>query len=572
MLDLVIKGGTVLDGTGAPARTADVGIRDGAVVSIGDVDEPARSSLDAGGLMVAPGFVDLHTHYDAQLAWDPSASPSPLHGVTTVLGGNCGFSLAPSGPEHADYLMRLMARVEGMPLAALEKGLAWDWRSFGDWMDRLEGRIGVNAGFLVGHSTLRRVVMGDAASEGAPAGEKDVAAMVAELHAAIESGAMGFSTSQAHTHHDGSGAPVPSRSSDAAEMLALAAAIRDHEGTTLELILPGCLNGFNDDEIELMASLSVAARRPANWNVLAVTSMDPDGWRRQLEASTRAAERGGRVVALTLPYGMSIRLSFLTGTVIDGLPGWGPILGLPVEERLRALSDPEVRRRMAEGAASPEAGVLGYLARWHRLEILETFSPVNDGLEGRRVSDIAKERGQDAFDTLLDIVVADGLRTGLRPPMPQATEEDWRLRAESWRDPRTVVGGSDAGAHLDMMCGAVYSTSLLASVRDHGTVSWEEAVQQLSDVPARLYGLRGRGRLAEGWAADVVLFDPDRVAPGKERTVEDLPGGAWRLYAGAEGVEHVLVNGTAVVKEGVATGAVPGSLLRSGRDTETVLP
>ncbi len=572
MLDLVIKGGTVLDGTGAPARTADVGIRDGAVVSIGDVDEPARSSLDAGGLMLAPGFVDLHTHYDAQLAWDPSASPSPLHGVTTVLGGNCGFSLAPSGPEHADYLMRLMARVEGMPLAALEKGLAWDWRSFGDWMDRLEGRIGVNAGFLVGHSTLRRVVMGDAASEGAPAGEKDVAAMVAELHAAIESGAMGFSTSQAHTHHDGSGAPVPSRSSDAAEMLALAAAIRDHEGTTLELILPGCLNGFNDDEIELMASLSVAARRPANWNVLAVTSMDPDGWRRQLEASTRAAERGGRVVALTLPYGMSIRLSFLTGTVIDGLPGWGPILGLPVEERLRALSDPEVRRRMAEGAASPEAGVLGYLARWHRLEILETFSPVNDGLEGRRVSDIAKERGQDAFDTLLDSVVADGLRTGLRPPMPQATEEDWRLRAESWRDPRTVVGGSDAGAHLDMMCGAVYSTSLLASVRDHGTVSWEEAVQQLSDVPARLYGLRGRGRLAEGWAADVVLFDPDRVAPGKERTVEDLPGGAWRLYAGAEGVEHVLVNGTAVVKEGVATGAVPGSLLRSGRDTETVLP
>ncbi|MHB1854171.1 MAG: N-acyl-D-amino-acid deacylase family protein [Acidimicrobiales bacterium] len=572
MLDLVIKGGTVLDGTGAPARTADVGIRDGAVVSIGDVDEPARSSLDAGGLMVAPGFVDLHTHYDAQLAWDPSASPSPLHGVTTVLGGNCGFSLAPSGPEHADYLMRLMARVEGMPLAALEKGLAWDWRSFGDWMDRLEGRIGVNAGFLVGHSTLRRVVMGDAASEGAPAGEKDVAAMVAELHASIESGALGFSTSQAHTHHDGSGAPVPSRSSDAAEMLALAAAIRDHEGTTLELILPGCLNGFNDDEIELMASLSVAARRPANWNVLAVTSMDPDGWRRQLEASTRAAERGGRVVALTLPYGMSIRLSFLTGTVIHGLPGWGPILGLPVEERLRALSDPEVRRRMAEGAASPEAGVLGYLARWHRLEILETFSPVNDGLEGRRVSDIAKERGQDAFDTLLDIVVADGLRTGLRPPMPQATEEDWRLRAESWRDPRTVVGGSDAGAHLDMMCGAVYSTSLLASVRDHGTVSWEEAVQQLSDVPARLYGLRGRGRLAEGWAADVVLFDPDRVAPGKERTVEDLPGGAWRLYAGAEGVEHVLVNGTAVVKEGVATGAVPGSLLRSGRDTETVLP
>ena len=572
MLDLLIRGGTVLDGTGAPARQADVGIRDGVVVSVGGEDEPATASLDATGLMVAPGFVDLHTHYDAQLAWDPTASPSTLHGVTTVLGGNCGFSLAPSGPEHADYLMRLMARVEGMPLAALEQGLSWNWRGFGDWLSTLEGRIGVNAGFLAGHSALRRVVLGDSSNDGEAAGEEAVAAMVAQLHEAIAAGALGFSTSQAHTHNDGSGSPVPSRSADRAELLALAAAIAEHEGTTLELILPGCVNGFNDDEVELMAALSAAAHRPANWNVLAVTSLDPDGWRRQLEASTYASDRGGRVVALTLPYSMTIRLSFLTGSVIDGLPGWAPVLGLPVEERLKALSDPEVRRRLAEGAASPEAGVLGYLARWHRLEILETFSPLNEGLEGRRISEIAKERNQDAFDTLLDIVVADGLRTGLRPQMPQATEEDWRLRAESWRDPRTVVGGSDAGAHLDMMCGAVYSTSLLASVRDQATVSWEEAVQQLSDVPARLYGLKGRGRLVPGWRADVVLFDPERVAPDRERTRDDLPGGAARLFAGAIGVEHVLVNGTAVVSDGRSTGALPGTLMRSGRDTETVRP
>ena len=572
MLDLLIKGGTVVDGTGAPPRRVDVGIRDGVVVSVGSDHEPAGTSLDATGLMVAPGFVDLHTHYDAQLAWDPTASPSTLHGVTTVLGGNCGFSLAPSGPEHADYLMRLMARVEGMPLAALEKGLSWDWRGFGDWLATLEGRIGVNAGFLAGHSALRRVVLGDDANDGEAASESALAAMVDQLHQAIAAGALGLSTSQAHTHNDGTGSPVPSRSADRAELLGLAAAISEHDGTTLEFILPGCLNGFSEEEVDLMAALSAAARRPANWNVLAVTSLDPDGWRRQLEASTYAASRGGRVVALTLPHGMSIRLSFLTGSVIDGLPGWAPVLGLPVEERIAALSDPDVRRRMAEGAASPEAGVLGYLARWHRLEILETFSPVNDGLEGRRVSDIAKERGQDAFDALLDIVVADGLRTGLRPPMPEATEEDWRLRAESWRDPRTVVGGSDAGAHLDMMCGAVYSTALLASVRDHDTVSWEEAVQQLSDAPARLYGLTGRGRLVPGWAADVVLFDPERVGPDRERTRDDLPGGASRLFAGAIGVEHVLVNGTSVVTEGRPTGSLPGDLLRSGRDTETVLP
>jgi N-acyl-D-aspartate/D-glutamate deacylase len=184
---------------------------------------------------------------------------------------------------------------------------------------------------------------------------------------------------------------------------------------------------------------------------------------------------------------------------------------------------------------------------------------------------VAAERGVDAFDALLDVVVADGLRTGLRPPIPEPSEEDWRLRAEVWQDPRTVVGGSDAGAHLDMMCGAIYSSSLLASVREHETLPWEEAVRQLTDVPARLYGLRGRGRLAEGWHADVVIFDPERVAPGPERTVEDLPGRAARLFADASGFEHVLVNGVPVVSAGGFTGATPGTLLRSGRDTETVL-
>ncbi|MHB1486222.1 MAG: N-acyl-D-amino-acid deacylase family protein [Acidimicrobiales bacterium] len=574
MLDLLIKGGTLIDGTGAPARMADVGIRDTVVAAIGTAasNESARATLDAEGLVVAPGFVDLHTHYDAQLAWDPSASPSPLHGVTTAIGGNCGFSLAPAGPEHADYLMRLMARVEGMPLAALTAGLAWDWSSFGDWMDGLDGRVGLNAGFLVGHSTLRRVVLGEGATGPLTgrAGAGAVAAMVAELHAALEAGALGFSTSQAPTHHDGDGSPVPSRAASPAELMALAGAVRDHEGTTLELILAGCLNGFSDDEVELMTSLSLAADRPANWNVLGVSSLDPDGWRRQLGASTRAAERGARILALTLPHSMSIRLSFLTGTVLDGLPGWGEVMGLALPDRMRALAQPDVRRRMAERAASPEAGVLAHLAAWHRLEILETFMPANEGLVGQSVGHVARQRGQDPFDVLVDIVLADGLRTGLRPPMPEPTAQDWRLRAEAWRDTRTVVGGSDAGAHLDMMCGAVYSTALLASVREHATLSWEEAVHQLTDVPARLYGLRGRGRLAEGWAADVVLFDPGTVAPGPERTRADLPGGASRLYAESEGVRHVLVNGTAVVRDARLTGATPGTLLRSGRDTDTV--
>jgi N-acyl-D-aspartate/D-glutamate deacylase len=568
MLDLLIRGGTVIDGTGAPARRADVAVDAGRVRSVGDTDDTATTVIDADGLYVVPGFVDLHTHYDAQLTWDPSASPSPLHGVTTVIGGNCGFSLAPSGPAHADYLARMMARVEGMPLSSLEQ-LDWTWTSFGDWLGRLDGRIGVNAGFLVGHSAVRRTVMGDAAV-GSEATEDQTAAMVALLHRSLEEGALGLSTSQAHTHNDGDGSPVPSRSASRAELEALCAAVADHDGTTLELIVPGCLNGFSDDEVDLMASLSLLANRPVNWNVLGVSAMNRAGLEHQLAASTAASQRGATVVALTLPHTMKIRLSFEHGAIIDGLPGWRELFAVGVPERIRQLQDPDVRRRLDEGAKSKEAGIIGTLANWQMLLIDETFAPQNSAYEGRSVGEVAAERGQEPFDALLDIVIADDLRTGLRPPIPES-EADWTLKADVWRDPRTVVGGSDAGAHLDVMCGAIYSTSLLGEgVRKRHLLSWEEAVHQLTDVPARLYGLRHRGRLTPDSFADVVIFDPERIGQLPERTRADLPGGASRLYAEAEGIEHVLVNGTEIVRAGTFTGALPGAVLRSGRDTDTV--
>ena len=574
MDDLVIRGGTVLDGTGAPGRRADVAVRGGrigAVVDAGSAEAGALegvTEIDATGLMVAPGFVDLHTHYDAQLTWDPLATPSPLHGVTTVIGGNCGFSLAPCGPEHADYLARMMARVEGMPLASLER-LDWSWTSFGDWLGRFDGRIGVNAGFLVGHSALRRAAMGDAAV-GSEASPGQIETMVALLHRSLEEGALGFSTSQAHTHNDGAGEPVPSRAATRAELEALCAVVAEHPGTTLELIVPGCLNGFSDDEMDLMTTLSLRANRPANWNVLGVSALNPGAVDHQLAASDHAGARGARLVALTLPHTMKIRLSFEHGAILDGLPGWRELFALPVDQRLARLSDPEERRRLDAGAHSEEAGILGALANWRTLRIEETFSPANAGCEGRSVGEVADERGLEPFDALAEIVVADRLRTGLRPPIPES-EADWSLRAKVWRDERTVVGGSDAGAHLDVMCGAIYSTSLLGDgVRRRGLLSWEEAVHQLTDVPARLYGLRHRGRLAPGWWADVVVFDPDGVGYGPERTRDDLPGGAGRLYAEAEGIEHVLVNGTEILRAGNPTGDLPGAVLRSGTDTDTV--
>jgi N-acyl-D-aspartate/D-glutamate deacylase len=570
-VDTLVKGGTVVDGTGAPARRADIGLRDGRIVAVGAVDESAARTIDASGLVVAPGFVDLHTHYDAQLLWDPTASPSPLHGVTTVFGGNCGFGLAPARDENVDYLARLMARVEGIPLPALQHGVPWDWQSFGDYLDRVErGGIAVNAGFLAGHSVLRRQVMG-ADAVGEPATEDHLAQMERLLHDALDAGAMGFSSSQAPTHNDGDGNPVPSRAATRDELLRLAAVVNAHPGTQLELIIPGCLNGFTDDEVALMTEMSLAADRPLNWNVLGVAA--GGNHEHQLEASTRAAERGARVVALTLPQGIRIRLSFLSGFVLDGLPGWRETFALPPAERMRALADPETRRQLDERAHSPEAGVLANLARWERLEIVEGFTPETRALEGRRIGDIARERGAAAFDTLCDIVIADGLRTGLKPdfggPEP---DEVWKMRAEVWRDPRAVIGGSDAGAHLDMMSGASYSSFVVGDAVRGGYVTLEEAVSLLTDVPARLYGVRDRGRIAPGMRADLVMFDAETVGPTGERTYDDLPGGASRIVAQARGIEHVLVNGTEIVRDGEYTGATPGIVLRAGRDTETVYP
>ncbi|MHB8438195.1 MAG: N-acyl-D-amino-acid deacylase family protein, partial [Acidimicrobiales bacterium] len=482
--------------------------------------------------------------------------------------GNCGFSLAPAGPDHADYIARMMARVEGMPLSALEF-LDWAWTSFGEWIGRLDGAIGVNAGFLAGHSALRRSVMGDDAARRVGT-EDEIEAMAQLLRRCMAEGALGFSTSQAHTHNDGDGTPVPSRSASRRELEVLCAAISEHPGTTLEVIVPGCLNGFSEEEVELLGTLSLLADRPANWNVLGVSAMNPAACERQLQASDAAAARGATLVALTLPHTMKIRLSFEHGAILDGLPGWRELFGVPVEERMRRLSDPDERRRLDEGARSKEAGILGALANWRSLLIEETFDPANKAYEGRRVGDVAEERGQEPFDAMLDVVIADGLRTGLRPPIPES-EADWELRAKVWTDPRTIVGGSDAGAHLDVMCGAIYSTSMLGEgVRKRGLLSWEQAVHQLTDVPARLYGLRDRGRIEIGAWADLVLVDPTRVGHGPERTRDDLPGGASRLYAEAEGIERVFVNGAEFVRNGEFTDARAGKVLRSGADTYTV--
>ena len=563
MLDLLVRGGSVVDGTGAPARTADVAVHDGRVVRVGRVDEPAARVVDADGLAVCPGFVDLHTHYDAQLLWDGAATPSPLHGVTTVLGGNCGFSIAPLQPGDDDYVKRMMAVVEGMPLAALSAGGDWDWGPFARYLDRLEGRVAVNAGFLVGHSTVRRFVMGGPATS-AVATPSQLAAMASVVSAAVADGALGFSSSLGEGHVDGDGAPVPSRAASSEELVALAAALRDHPGTTLEII--PTVGPIPEDRMELMAEMSLAADRPLNWNLLGSLS-SVEIYEQQLRASDVAAARGAHVVALTLPDLMRMRGS----NVLPSLPGWADVLAMGASARREAVLDPAVRARLRDGAQQVADKAMGVLADFSLMEVGDPGSP----WVGRSLAEIAAARGTDVIDVLIDVVLPDGLTLytvfpSLTPSLGRS-DEGWRVRVGVWRDPRVMLGGSDAGAHLDLMCHANYPTVVLGEVvRERGLLGLEEAVSMMTERPARHYGLRERGRIAEGWHADLVVFDPATVASRPAELRRDLPGGGERLYATAAGVAHVLVNGVPVAADGALTGALPGTVLRSGRDTETV--
>jgi N-acyl-D-aspartate/D-glutamate deacylase len=316
--------------------------------------------------------------------------------------------------------------------------------------------------------------------------------------------------------------------------------------------------------------MSLTANRPLNWNVLAINSARPEAHEQLLQASDYAAERGARVLALTIPDAMVVHLNFKTGFIFDAFPGWAETMAMPPEDKKHALADPEVRRRLKEGANSPDAGVLRTMANWERMRIVDTMAPENKAYAGETVGKVAAGQGKDPFDALLDIVVSDDLGTVLSPPTAGGDADSWRMRAAVWRDPRAVVGASDAGAHLDMLSTFTYATSMLSGVREHDLMPLEEAVHLLTDVQARLYGIRERGRIEEGWHADVVLFDESRVAPGPVHTRMDLPGGAGRLYAEAEGIEHVLVNGREIVTGKELTGDRPGSVLLSGRDTDTV--
>ena len=567
MLDVVIRGGEVIDGTGAARRRADVGVANGRIVAVGEISDDAATVIDATGKVVSPGFIDLHTHYDAQAFWDSSLSPSPLHGVTTVMAGNCGFTIAPLTEQDGDYLMRMLARVEGMPLESLQEGVPWNWSTTAEYFDAIDGTLTPNAGFLVGHSALRRVVMHDDATK-REATDEEIERMCELLRDGLRAGGMGFSSTWSTSHNDHNGVPVPSRHASRKELIALCAVVGEFPGTTLEFI--PAVGRFEQETFELMADMSAAANRPLNWNLLQVYQQNWDLVQHQLKGGDVAKERGGKVLALTLPDTFRLRLNLRSGFILDILNGWDELMALPPEEKMAMLRDPKGREEMNRLAQSTE-GPTRSIGNWAAYILLETFTDKWKPYEGRLIGDIAKELGRDAWDVLADIVVDDNLNTVIANQDKGQDDATWQRRVEVWRDDRAIVGASDAGAHLDMIDSFAFSTTLIArAVREHHLMPLEEAVSHLTDRPARLYGLRDRGRVAEGYFADIVVFDPDTIGPGPVYQKFDLPGGAGRVYGEAEGIEHVLVNGVPAVRHGEILSSRPGVLIRSGRDTDTV--
>jgi N-acyl-D-amino-acid deacylase len=555
-LDLAIRDGTIVDGTVAPARRGDVGIRDGRIVALGEVRETARRTLDASGAVVAPGFVDIHTHYDAQLFWDRRCTISPWHGVTSVVIGNCGFGIAPTRPGHRDLVLRTLETVEGMSLEALRMGVGseWPFETFPEFLDAVARRgTAINVGALVGHTPVRLYVMGEEATE-REATADEVAAMRTLVAEALAAGALGFATSKSPTHVGWAGRPVPSRAAALSEIETLAGCLGDAgHGVMQATIGPGLF-------LSEFAEIQKRTRRPVSWTALLGGMLGPDGHRGVLEQSARMQAEGVRVIPQVSCRPLVTEFQMKAPFPLESMSIFRQVSAADLEGRKRIYADPDFRRALREKL---DTGL--FTARFKDMEIRDhTPEP---SLDGRRLGDVAAERGVHFVDLALDLSLANGLETRFRLAILNTDES---IVAELLTHPATMVGLSDAGAHASQLCDACAPTDLLGRwVREKRVLTLEEGVRRLTAQPAEVFGITDRGRLAAGLAADITVFDPDTVGCGPLRRVHDFPGGADRLVSDARGIRAVVVNGTVIREDDRDTidpdGTLPGKVLRGSR-------
>ncbi len=559
-VDLVLRGGTVCDGSGTPARIADVVVAGGRILGTGRFDGIAGRIIDVAGLIVAPGFIDVHTHYDAQITWDGLCTPSCWHGITTVVIGNCGFALAPCRPGDRDRLLRMLEHVEGMPYESLRAGVSWTWESIAEYLRALaSSRLGPNVGGLLGHSAIRTYVLGDDAYERA-ATDAEIARMQALVRDGMAAGAIGLATSRSPGHVGEGGRPVPSRLATTNELRALVQAVAESRRGVVE-ITPETFP-LSADELTMLAKLSRESKRPVSFSAILHLPERDGVWDPVFAALRAAAAKGAQIFPQVSCRPMRFDFDLETGCAsLDAMPCWRRFRSAEGRTERRALlDDAEFRasfRRDSIGRPDSPSS-----RRWASAVLEYATHPGNAPLIGRTLADIARARGGDVVDALFDLARSDDL--GARFSMLLLNYDEDRV-AELLRQPESLIALSDAGAHVSVLCDAGYATHLLGHwVRERHLFSWEEAVRRLTAMPAAIYGIAHRGRLVPGAIADITCFDPARVGMQPPERVRDFPAGAERYVCKADGIEHVFIAGQEFIAHGDWTGTYPGRLLESG--------
>ncbi|HXP04107.1 MAG TPA: amidohydrolase family protein [Stellaceae bacterium] len=552
--DLLIKNGTLIDGTGAPRRQADIAIHHGKIAEIGKISDGATKTIDADGLVVAPGFIDPHTHYDAQICWDPAISPSSWHGVTSVVMGNCGVGIAPCKPEAREVAMRDLVNVEGIPFDVLNAGISWDWETFPEFIDAAAKRgSALNLGFIAPLTPFRHWVMGEASMERAATANETVQ-IKSLIRGAVDAGAFGFSTTILNQHIGYQARPLACRNASREELKAYANVLKETGKGAIEIALTRKISVMEDDEEELLSMLLAESGKPVTFLALFQRDDIPDACpetRRKANALPGATPQTSPL-ALTRELNMRNPFSFAAFT------SWKRVFEDKSKEAQRAVyADPAFRNHFREQLKS----ATGFSGDWSRLTVHEVHKPELKRLEGRTVAAIAKERGKDGLDTFLDLTLDDDLDIEF---VLAQFNVNVKAVQENLTDPRVLIALGDGGAHVDMLCDAGYPTFLLGTwVRERQALTLEQAIARLTAQPADLFGIRGRGRLAVGNAADVAIFDPQTVGSSSrgERRY-DLPGGAKRMVMPSRGVEYTVVNGTVAYASGAPTGSLSGQVMR----------
>jgi N-acyl-D-amino-acid deacylase len=555
--DLLIKNGLVVDGSGMPAFRGDVGVKDGKIAELGKLTSPATKTIDAAGRAVAPGFIDNHCHYDAQVTWDPLCTFSPEHGATTVIFGNCSLSLAPVRKGTEERLAEFLSYVEAIPMEVL-KTVEFEWETIPQYMEQLDNHLGINIGNLIGHTAVRHYVMGDDCQKPG-ATDAQIKAMQDVVRDGMQAGALGLSVSREKGHFDPQGVHIPALWADEAEIFALADVLRD--------MATGTIQAGGGQYVELkdgmMRRLAEATGRTVVYNSLSQTMRRPTEWIEHMARIEETAKLGIRAYPMCSPNRVTQDFTMKNTQVFRGLPTWHPILLMSDEEKLRLYADPEIRAKLHEEAVvnKPDSAVGISKTWWNYIWVNEPVLEKNKWMQFKSIGEIAEKQGKRVIDALLDLAVEEKLETRL---LQAENNIDDAALTKILTHPNAVIGLGDGGAHVQFHGGYGYLTKLLGEwVREKHVMTLEQAVRRLTFDSASTFGLYDRGLLRPGMAADIVIFDPATVKCGKEEVVHDFPAGGWRIKETSEGVSHTIVNGQVLLEDKKHTGALPGRVLRN---------